>query len=77
LEIYQESKIWVFINRITELFPSLESALQAFLEKLGSTRTSLVSSYQLKYTTVLYLVGSGMCSLPGCSIDSSVEFIQP
>jgi hypothetical protein len=53
----EESKIWVYqSNRKfsdTE-FSEIESALQAFLENWAAHGTSLVSSYQLNTTGLLY-----------------------
>jgi hypothetical protein len=73
----EESKIWVYqSNRKfsdTE-FSEIESALQAL--KIGHG-TSLVS-YQLKYNRFIILaVDQDVQSATGCSIDASVEFIQP
>jgi hypothetical protein len=40
--------------------------------------TSLVSSYQLKYNRFIILaVDQDVQSATGCSIDASVEFINP
>jgi hypothetical protein len=50
--------------------------LQAFLE--NGQHTSLVSSYQLKYNRFIILaVDQDVQSATGCSIDASVEFINP
>jgi hypothetical protein len=52
--------------------------LQAFLENWAAHGTSLVSSYQLKYNRFIILaVDQDVQTATGCSIDSSVEFIQP
>jgi hypothetical protein len=79
LKFTEESKIWVYqSNRKfsdTE-FSEIESA-EAFLEN-WAYGTSLVSSYQLKYNRFIILaVDQDVQSATGCSIDSSVEFINP
>jgi hypothetical protein len=56
----------------------IETDLQAFLENWAAHGTSLVSSYQLKYNRFIILaVDQDVQTATGCSIDSSVEFIQP
>jgi hypothetical protein len=57
-------------------FSEIETDLQAFLENCAHG-TSLVSSYQLKYNRFIILaVDQDVQTATGCSIDSSVEFIQ-
>jgi hypothetical protein len=57
-------------------FSEIETALQSFLEGC-SHGTSLESSYQLKYNRFIILaVNQDVQAATGCSIDSSVEFIQ-
>jgi hypothetical protein len=75
----EESKIWVYqSNRKfsdTE-FSEMSLPCRPSL-KIGHTRTSLVSSYQLKYNRFIILaVDQDVQSATGCSIDASVEFIQ-
>jgi hypothetical protein len=54
-----------------------ETALQSFLEGWAAHGTSLESSYQLKYNRFIILaVNQDVQAATGCSIDSSVEFIQ-
>jgi hypothetical protein len=80
LKIYRKNPKFGFINRI-EIFGHrvfCESALQAFLENWAAHGTSLVSSYQLKYNRFIILaVDQDVQSATGCSIDASVEFINP
>ena len=76
----EESKIWIYqSNRkfsedeITEI----EKDLQLFLENWSAHGTGLESSYQLKYNRFIILaVNQEVQPATGCSIDSSVEFIQ-
>jgi hypothetical protein len=76
----EESKIWIYQSnrKFSDAeFSEIETDLQAFLENWAHT-TSLVSSYQLKYNRFIILaVDQDVQTATGCSIDSSVEFIQP
>lgn len=76
----EESRIWIYqSNRkfsdaeMTEI----EEALQAFLKDWAAHGTSLESSYLLKYNRfIIIAVNQEVQAATGCSIDSSVEFIQ-
>ena len=76
----EESRIWIYqSNRkfsdaeMTEI----EEALQAFLKAWAAHGTSLESSYLLKYNRfIIIAVNQEVQAATGCSIDSSVEFIQ-
>ena len=76
----EESKIWIYqSNRkfSDEEFSEVETALKSFLESWAAHGTSLVSSYQLKYNRfIIIAVDQDVQAATGCSIDSSVEFIQ-
>ncbi len=51
--------------------------MKSFLENWSSHGTSLASSYQLKYNRFIILaVNQEVQAATGCSIDSSVAFIQ-
>lgn len=75
-----ESRIWIYqSNRkfTDEEFSAIETDLQAFVESWNAHGTSLEASYQLKYNRFIILaVNSEVQSATGCSIDSSVQFIQ-
>jgi hypothetical protein len=76
----EESRIWIYqSNRKfsdTE-FSEIETALQSFLESWAAHGTSLESSYELKYNRfIIIAVNQDVQPATGCSIDSSVEFIQ-
>ena len=76
----EESRIWIYqSNRkfsdaeMTEI----EEALQAFLKDWAAHGTSLESSYLLKYNRfIIIAVNQEVQAATGCSIDSSVQFIQ-
>lgn len=76
----EESRIWIYqSNRkfsdaeMTEI----EEALQDFLKDWAAHGTNLESSYLLKYNRFIVLaVNQEIQAATGCSIDSSVEFIQ-
>jgi hypothetical protein len=76
----EESRIWIYqSNRkfsdaeMTEI----EEALKAFLKDWAAHGTSLESSYLLKYNRfIIIAVNQEVQAATGCSIDSSVEFIQ-
>jgi hypothetical protein len=76
----EESRIWIYqSNRkfsdaeMTEI----EEALQVFLKDWAAHGASLESSYLLKYNRfIIIAVNQEVQAATGCSIDSSVEFIQ-
>ncbi|OAZ05147.1 hypothetical protein [Flavobacterium succinicans] len=76
----EESRIWIYqSNRkfsdaeMTEI----EEALQIFLKDWAAHGTGLESSYLLKYNRfIIIAVNQEVQAATGCSIDSSVEFIQ-
>jgi len=76
----EDSKIWIYqSNRkfSDEEFKEIETDLKSFLENWSSHGTSLASSYQLKYNRFIILaVNQEVQAATGCSIDSSVAFIQ-
>jgi len=76
----EESKIWIYqSNRKfsdAEL-SEIENDLQSFLNEWAAHGTSLESSYLLKYNRfIIIAVNQEVQAATGCSIDSSVEFIQ-
>lgn len=76
----EESRIWIYqSNRKfsdTEIL-EIENDLKAFLETWAAHGSSLESSFQLKYNRFIVLaVNQEVQAATGCSIDSSVEFIQ-
>ena len=76
----EESKIWIYqSNRkfSDEELIEIESAIQSFLEGWAAHGTSLEASYQLKYNRfIIFAVNQEAQIATGCSIDSSVQFIQ-
>jgi hypothetical protein len=78
-DLPEDSRIWIYqSNRKfsdAELRNRNRSAI--FLEGWAAHGTSLESSYQLKYNRFIILaVNQDVQAATGCSIDSSVEFIQ-
>ena len=76
----EESRIWIYqSNRKfsdAEL-SEIETDLQSFLTEWAAHGTSLESSYLLKYNRfIIIAVNQEVQAATGCSIDSSVEFIQ-
>lgn len=75
-----ESKIWIYqSNRkfSDEEFSEIETALQSFINNWSAHGTGLEASYQLKYNRFIILaVNQEVQNATGCSIDSSVQFIQ-
>ena len=75
-----ESKIWIYqSNRkfSDEEMAEIETDLKAFVEKWAAHGTGLEASYQLKYNRFIILaVNQEVQNATGCSIDSSVQFIQ-
>lgn len=76
----EESKIWIYqSNRkfSEEEFAEIEKDLQVFVENWAAHGTSLEASFQLKYNRFIILaVNQEVQAATGCSIDSSVAFIQ-
>ena len=76
----EESKIWIYQSnrKFSDAeFSEIETALQSFLGEWAAHGTSLESSYQLKYNRfIIIAVNQDVQAATGCSIDSSVEFIQ-
>lgn len=75
-----ESRVWIYqSNRkfSEEEFSEIETDLKVFLEEWAAHGTSLEASYLLKYNRFIILaVNQEVQAATGCSIDSSVEFIQ-
>lgn len=76
----EESKIWIYqSNRkfSDEEFNEIEDDLKIFVESWSAHGTSLEASYLLKYNRFIILaVNTEVQNATGCSIDSSVAFIQ-
>ena len=76
----EEEKIWIYqSNRkfSEEEFAEIEKDLQVFIENWAAHGTSLEASFQLKYNRFIILaVNQEVQTATGCSIDSSVAFIQ-
>ncbi len=75
-----ESKIWIYqSNRkfTDDEMAEIESDLKAFVENWAAHGTGLEASYLLQYNRFIILaVNQEVQSATGCSIDSSVQFIQ-
>lgn len=76
----EDSKIWIYqSNRkfSDEEMNEIENELKPFIENWSAHGTGLEASYQLKYNRFIILaVNQDVQQATGCSIDSSVEFIQ-
>ncbi|MCW2119958.1 ABC transporter ATPase [Flavobacterium sp. 7A] len=76
----EESRIWIYQSnrKFSDVeMADIERDLKVFLESWAAHGTSLESSYQLKYNRFIILaVNQDVQAATGCSIDSSVEFIQ-
>lgn len=76
----EESKIWIYQSnrKFSEVeFAEIEKDLHAFVENWAAHGTSLEASFQLKYNRFIILaVNQEVQAATGCSIDSSVAFIQ-
>lgn len=75
-----ESKIWIYqSNRkfSDDEMAEIESDLKTFVESWDAHGTGLEASYQLRYNRFIILaVNQDIQPATGCSIDSSVQFIQ-
>ena len=79
-ELPEDSRIWLYQSNSKfsdEEFSAIELDLQDFLKDWAAHGTSLESSYLLKYNRfIIIAVNQEVQAATGCSIDSSVEFIQ-
>jgi len=75
-----ESRIWIYqSNRkfSDEELIEIESAVKDFVENWAAHGTSLEASYLIKYNRfIIFAVNQEVQAASGCSIDSSVQFIQ-
>ena len=75
-----ESKIWIYqSNRkfSDEEIAEIETDLKTFVDSWAAHGTSLEASFLLKYNRFIILaVNQEVQNTTGCSIDSSVQFIQ-
>ena len=76
----EDSKIWIYqSNRkfSDDEMTEIENDLKAFIENWSAHGTGLEASYLLKYNRFIILaVNQEVQQATGCSIDSSVAFIQ-
>lgn len=76
----EESRIWIYqSNRkfSEEEVTEIEASLQAFLENWAAHGAGLEASYQIKYNRFIVIaINQEVQAATGCSIDSSVQFIQ-
>lgn len=76
----EESRIWIYqSNRkfSDDELAEIENDLKAFVENWSAHGTGLEASYLLKYNRFIVLaVNQEVQQATGCSIDSSVAFIQ-
>ena len=76
----EDSKIWIYqSNRkfSDDEMTEIEKELKIFIENWSAHGTSLEASYLLKYNRFIILaVNQEVQQATGCSIDSSVAFIQ-
>lgn len=76
----EESKIWIYqSNRkfSDEEMAEIAIDLQSFIENWSAHGTGLEASFQLKYNRfIIIAVNQEVQQATGCSIDSSVAFIQ-
>lgn len=74
------SKIWIYQSnrKFSDAeMAEIETSLQSFLNEWAAHGTSLASSYLLKYNRfIIIAVDQEVQQASGCSIDSSVAFIQ-
>ncbi|MFC4818359.1 ABC transporter ATPase [Flavobacterium sp. GCM10023249] len=75
-----ESRIWIYqSNRkfTDDEVVEIDAALQDFVSNWSAHGTSLEASYVIKYNRfIIFAVNQEVQAATGCSIDSSVRFIQ-
>ena len=76
----EESKIWIYQSHrkfSDEELSEIENDLKLFIQNWAAHGTALEASYLLKYNRFIILaVNQEVQQATGCSIDSSVAFIQ-
>lgn len=76
----EDSKIWIYQSnrKFSDAeFLEIKADVETFLEKWEAHGVSLECSYQLKYNRfIIIAVNQEIQAATGCSIDSSVKFIQ-
>ena len=76
----EESKIWIYQSSrkfSDDEVAAIEKDLIEFLTNWSAHGTSLESSFQIKYNRfIIIAVNQEVHTATGCSIDSSVSFIQ-
>lgn len=79
-DLPEDSKIWIYqSNRkfSDDEMTEIENELKPFIENWSAHGIGLQASYQLKYNRFIILaVNQEVQQATGCSIDSSVAFIQ-
>ena len=79
-ELPEESRIWIYQSnrKFSDAeISEIDTDLKLFLENWAAHGTSLESSYELRYNRfIIIAVNQDVQAATGCSIDSSVEFIQ-
>jgi len=79
-DLPEESRVWIYqSNRkfSDDEFTEIKNDLEEFVENWAAHGTGLEASYQLKYNRFIILaVNQETQAATGCSIDSSVQFIQ-
>lgn len=75
-----ESRVWIYqSNRkfTDDEITEIEQAIQDFVANWSAHGTSLEASYLIKYSRfIIFAVNQEVQAATGCSIDSSVQFIQ-
>lgn len=79
-ELPLESRIWIYqSNRkfSDEEMAEIEPAVKKFIENWAAHGTGLEASYLIKYNRfIIFAVNQEVHAASGCSIDTSVQFIQ-
>ena len=79
-DLPEDSKIWIYpSNRkfSDEEMTEIERDIKTFVENWSAHGTGLEASYLLKYNRfIIFAVNQEVQQATGCSIDSSVAFIQ-
>ena len=78
-ELPEDSRIWVYqSNRrfSEEEISEISIELESFLESWNSHAKPIRSAFQIKYNRFIFIAVDKDFETSGCSIDSSVSFIQ-
>ena len=78
-DLSEDSRIWIYQSNKelnNDQVSEISSELNEFLKTWNTHGTPISCSYQVKYSRFIIIAAENTLEISGCSIDSSVAFIQ-